>query len=82
MLSLNSESLFPSIPFKKTIGIATEYYFKNSEINFNNSQILKLFQVCTKISRLYSKYFLKTNKSCCNKISIYSRFSISISYNN
>ena len=44
MLSFDIESLFPSIPLDETIGIATEYFLKNSGLNLNKSQILKLFE--------------------------------------
>ena len=48
ILSLDIESLFPSISLDETIGIATEYFKKNSGQNLNKSQILKLFEFCTK----------------------------------
>ena len=48
MLSLDIESLFTSIPLDETIGIATEYFLKHSGQNLNKSQILKLFEFCTK----------------------------------
>jgi hypothetical protein len=48
MLSLDIESLFTSIPFDETLNYATEIFSRNSGQNLNKSQILKLFEFCTK----------------------------------
>ena len=47
MLSLNIESLFPSIPLEETIGYANEVFMKNSGQNLSKIQIAKIFKFCT-----------------------------------
>jgi hypothetical protein len=48
MLSLDIESLFPSIPVDETIRYATEVFLKHSGQKLNKSQVQKLFKYCTK----------------------------------
>ena len=64
MLSLDIESLFPSIPLDETIGYATELVLKTSGQNLNKLQVLKLFEFCTKnITFKFGDFFYKQMKN-------------------
>ena len=45
MLSLDIESLFPSIPLEETINYANEVFMKNSGQNLNKIQIAEFFYI-------------------------------------
>ena len=60
MLSLDIESLFPSIPLDETIRYATEVFLKNSGQKLNKSQVEKLFKYCTKnITFKFGDFYFK-----------------------
>ena len=48
LLSLDIESLFPSIPLDETLKLVTDIFLENGGQNLNRAEILRSFKFCTK----------------------------------
>ena len=63
LLSLDIESLFPSIPLDETLQYAADIFLENCGQNLNRANVLQLFKFCTKnITFKFGDFYFKQIK--------------------